>query len=74
MKRAANLLGCLLALILMAGLAPAAAFAGNEKQAIQLGTAPILNPTTNTTGGMTSHTPNSYLYLGVHGSPINGVC
>lgn len=63
-----KLFGFFLAMVMVVGLLPTMSFAGTGTtvKAIELGTAAILDPTTNTSGSETYKTPNSYIYFGVN--------
>ena len=68
MKPKSKLLSLLLAICLVAGLMPTAAFAADGDKTIMLGTSGIKDPTAE---GNTYYTPNSYIYYGKNGeTPI----
>ena len=68
MKPKSKLLSLLLAICLVAGLMPTAAFAADGDKTIMLGTSGIKDPTAE---GSTYYTPNSYIYFGMNGeTPI----
>ena len=64
MKPKSKLLSLLLAICLVAGLMPTAAFAADGDKTIMLGTSGIKDPTAE---GNTYYTPNSYIYYGKNG-------
>ena len=68
MKPKSKLLSLLLAICLVAGLMPTAAFAADGDKTIMLGTSGIKDPTAE---GSTYYTPSSYIYFGMNGeTPI----
>ena len=70
MKPKRRIISFLLAICLVAGLMPTAAFAAGTDtgKAIQLGTSGISDPTSTKDNSGTYYTPSDYVYFGVNGS------
>lgn len=70
MKPKRRIISFLLAICLVAGLVPTAAFAAGTDtgKAIQLGTSGISDPTSTQDNSGTYYTPSDYVYFGVNGS------
>lgn len=70
MKPKRRIISFLLAICLVAGLMPTAAFAAGTDtgKAIQLGTSGISDPTSTQDNSGTYYTPSDYVYFGVNGS------
>ncbi len=71
MKPKSRILSLLLAICLVVGLMPTAAFAADGDKTIMLGTSGIKGPTESTDSNGKYYTPNSYIYFGKNGeTPI----
>ncbi len=68
MKPKRKILRLLLAICLVVGLLPTAAFAADSDKTIMLGASGMKDPTENTDTKGKFYTPNGYIYFGVNGS------